>query len=140
LDAESVATRLKSVGFETAAFHSNPYVSRAYSYEENFDEFYDDLYLGNSKIITLLQRAWDKVRNNHYARVGDINRWSLAWLNDRGDEPFFLWNHYMDVHGPYEPPAASFEQVHSRSLPSNDVRKLHQRFINDPESITEEER
>jgi arylsulfatase A-like enzyme len=34
-----------------------------------------------------------------------INRVVLPWLRDHKDEPFFLWVHYMDPHGPYEPPS-----------------------------------
>ncbi len=35
---------------------------------------------------------------------------ALAWLASRPSERFFLWVHYQDPHGPYEPPAAYLEQ------------------------------
>ena len=32
------------------------------------------------------------------------SRKAVAWIENRGDEPFFLWVHYFDPHGPFEPP------------------------------------
>jgi arylsulfatase len=94
--------------YATAAFHSNPYLSRAYGYDEGFDTFYDDLRLGQNKLLALVQRALDKFvlnRGEYHARAEEINRRSLSWVSSLSDsEPFFLWNHYMDVHGPYNPP------------------------------------
>jgi arylsulfatase len=46
----------------------------------------------------------DKLRNNHYERATSLNDRAVDWL-DASDEPSFLWAHYMDAHGPYEPPA-----------------------------------
>jgi arylsulfatase len=94
--------------YATAAFHSNPYISRAYGYDEGFDTFYDDLRLGQNKLLALVQRALDKFvlnRGEYHARAEEINRRSLSWVSSLSEsEPFFLWNHYMDVHGPYNPP------------------------------------
>jgi len=94
--------------FTTGAFHSNPYVSRAYGYDEGFDRFYDDLKLGQNKLLALAQRALNKFilsRGEYHARAEEINKLALSWLDSLNeDRPFFLWNHYMDVHGPYNPP------------------------------------
>lgn len=92
----------------SGAFHSNPYVSRAYGYDTGFDFFDDDLRLGQNKLLALVQRALDKFvfsQGEYHARATEINDRSLSWLNSVDtDRPFFLWNHYMDVHGPYNPP------------------------------------
>lgn len=94
--------------YETAGFHSNPYLSRAYNYDEGFDHFYDDLRLGRNKLTALAQRAVDKFilnRGEYHARAAKINKKSVSWLESvDNNKPFFLWNHYMDVHGPYNPP------------------------------------
>jgi arylsulfatase len=106
-DADTIPMLLPDE-YSTAAFHSNPYISRAYDYDEGFDTFYDDLHLGHNKLLALVQRALDKFvlnRGEYHARAEEINRHSLSWLSSLSDsEPFFLWNHYMDVHGPYNPP------------------------------------
>jgi arylsulfatase len=94
--------------YPTTAFHSNPYLSRAYGYDEGFDRFYDDLRLGQNKLLALIQRAIDKFvlsRGEYHARAEEINELALSWIDSlHNDGPFFFWNHYMDVHGPYNPP------------------------------------
>jgi arylsulfatase A-like enzyme len=39
------------------------------------------------------------------ARALALNQRALEWLRGQAREPFFLYLHYMDVHGPYSPPA-----------------------------------
>ncbi|QPV64351.1 sulfatase [Halosimplex litoreum] len=139
-DADTVAARLASNGFETAGFHSNPFVSRAYGFDQGFDHFDDDLHLGKNRLLALAQRALDKVRNRHYARASEINERSLEWLDSLDGGPFFLWNHYMDPHGPYEAPAAYQREFHGEAVPDSAAQDLYQRAISDPESITDAER
>ncbi|WP_075935847.1 sulfatase-like hydrolase/transferase [Halosegnis longus] len=140
LATETVASTLSEAGFATAGFHSNPFVSRAYGFDEGFDHFDDDLHLGQHKLVALAQRAFDKLRNRHYARAEEINDRSLEWLDGLDDEPFFLWNHYMDTHGPYEPPGEYATLYTDESVSGREAQKLYQRAIDDPESITDEER
>lgn len=139
--ADTVAARLREEGFETAGFHSNPFVSRAYGFDQGFDAFYDDLHLGSNRLLALAQRALDKLRSRHYARASEINERSLEWLDSLdGDRPFFLWNHYMDPHGPYEAPAEYQRRFHGETVPKKEGQNLYYRAIDDPESITEAER
>ncbi|TKX47248.1 DUF229 domain-containing protein [Halorubrum sp. SD690R] len=141
LATETVASKLSQAGYATAGFHSNPFVSRAYGFDQGFDTFDDDLHLGQHKLIALAQRAIDKLRNRHYARADEINERSLAWLDGQSDdEPVFLWNHYMDTHGPYEPPGEYATLYADRELSGREAQSLYQRAIDDPESITDDER
>lgn len=139
LATETIATPLTELGFATGGFHSNPFVSRAYGFGRDFDTFDDDLHLGQNRFVALAQRALDKLRNRHYARADEINERSLNWL-DRVDEPAFLWNHYMDTHGPYEPPG-EFRTLYADTNSSDrDAQSLYQRAIKQPDSIAESER
>jgi len=141
LATETVASTLSEEGFATAGFHSNPFVSRAYGFDEGFDHFDDDLHLGQHKLIALAQRALDKLRNRHYARAEEINERSLEWVDSlEEDQPFFLWNHYMDTHGPYEPPGKYATLYADDGLSGRDAQSLYQRAIDEPESITDKER
>ncbi|WP_311173070.1 sulfatase [Halobellus ordinarius] len=141
LASETIAETLSAAGYATAGFHSNPFVSRAYGFDRGFDHFDDDLHLGQHKLIALAQRALDKVRNRHYARAEEINERSLSWVDSLADgESFFLWNHYMDTHGPYEPPGEYATLYSAAGLSGRDAQSLYQRAIDDPESITDEER
>ncbi|WP_458208978.1 sulfatase [Haladaptatus sp. NG-SE-30] len=141
LASETVASVLSREGFATAGFHSNPYVSRAYGFDEGFDKFDDDLHFGKHKFIALAQRAFDKLRNRHYARAWEINERSLEWIDSLDDgQPFFLWNHYMDTHGPYEPPEEYREIFHDKRVSDKDAQALYKRAIQKPNSITDGER
>jgi arylsulfatase A-like enzyme len=140
LAAKTVAGTLSERGFATGGFHSNPFVSRAYGFDHGFDTFDDDLHLGQHRLVALAQRALDKFRNRHYARATEINERSLDWIDslDEG-QPFFLWNHYMDTHGPYEPPAEYARAYLDRPVSDGDAQSLYQRAIADPESVTDDE-
>ena len=141
LATDSVASVLANEGYATGGFHSNPYVSRAYGFDRGFDTFDDDLHFGKHKLIALAQRAFDKLRNRHYARAEEINDRSLAWIDDLGsDQSFFLWNHYMDTHGPYEPPGKYATLYRDSGSPNRDVQSLYQRAIKDPDSISDADR
>jgi arylsulfatase len=141
LNTDTIASTLSEEGFTTAGFHSNPFVSRAYGFDQGFDVFDDDLHLGQHKLIALAQRALDKFRNRHYARAEEINERSLTWIDSLDDgESFFLWNHYMDTHGPYEPPGEYATLYSNQALSGRDAQSLYQRAIDDPASITDDER
>lgn len=140
LATDSIASILSVEGFATGGFHSNPFVSRAYGFDRGFDTFDDDLHLGKHKLIALAQRAFDKLRNRHYARADEINERSLNWIDSLdNDQPFFLWNHYMDTHGPYEPPEGYATEYQDRRISKREAQSLYQRAIKKPDSITDEE-
>ena len=140
LAADTVATALQEAGYVTGGFHSNPYVSRAYGYGEDFDTFDDDLYLGQHKLIALAQRALDKLRNRHYARAEEINDRALEFVDSTAG-PFFLWNHYMDPHGPYCAPDEYQEVFHDERVRTGDAQDLYWRAAaEDPGSVTDAER
>jgi len=135
LSAPSVATHLGD-DVTTAAFHSNPYVSRAYDFDRDFDAFDDDLPLRGGKIISLLRLAWARFRGRFYARGEEINERSLDWV-DGQDGPVFIWNHYMDPHDPYEPPVKARRDLGVDG--PEEIRSLHRRAGQDPASVSKEE-
>ncbi|MFC4407867.1 sulfatase [Haloarchaeobius iranensis] len=141
LASDTIASTLSEEGFSTAGFHSNPFVSRAYGFDRGFDVFDDDLRMGQNKLIALAQRALDKIRNRHYARAEEINDRALSWLDSLDDDkPFFLWNHYMDTHGPYEPSGEYATHFRHERISDKEAQSLYQRAISNPASITNEER
>jgi arylsulfatase len=140
LATESVATRLDGVVDATAGFHSNPYLSRAFGYDEGFDTFDDDLRLGDHRLVALAQRMLDKLRNRHYARATEMNERSLSWLDSLGDDSFFLWNHYMDPHGPYLPVDGYRSRYTDRRPGDRWLQRLYKRAVRDPESVSDADR
>jgi arylsulfatase len=78
-------------------------------------------------------------RGEYHARAAEINDRSLSWLNSvDDDQPFFLWNHYMDPHGPYNAPADY--TYANRKLSNGETQELYQKAIDRPDEITGVER
>jgi arylsulfatase len=97
----TLAERLRGAGIATAAVVSNWALRRAApelgdsGLAQGFAH-YDD-HMGSA----------DGLRSGHFERLaGDTTDAAIAWLETRrGDPaPFFLWVHYQDPHGPYQPP------------------------------------
>ena len=136
----SISEVLTDAGYTTGAFHSNPYISPAYGYDKGFNVFDDDLHFSNYKFITLAQRALDKLRNRHYADAETITNRALSFVRS-ATEPFFLWVHYMDPHGPYCPPISYQESYHSDTVSQKRASRMYKRAaVSDPDSITKAER
>ena len=93
-DLETLAEVLAACGYRTAAFVSNPLLRRARDVERGF-HLYDDR----------MPRR-ERSRPDYAERVArDATEAALDWLAG-ARSPWFLWIHYQDPHGPYEPPEA----------------------------------
>ncbi|EGQ44043.1 MAG: arylsulfatase A family [Candidatus Nanosalina sp. J07AB43] len=135
----SEASIQQELNQKSAAFHSNPFISRAYGYQEGFDRFHDGLNRGDNKILRLGKRLIDKFRDDHYERASKINRLSLDWIDSQSDN-FFVWNQYMDVHGPYEP-QKDFRGIYQDDVISDRRSQiLLQKARKRPESISKSQR
>jgi Sulfatase len=81
-----------------------PAASRLFGFHKGFDVFYDDVLLGGSGLarnVKLgLARAQRVFRTDPYVSAQRLNALVMDWLST-AQQPFFLWIHYMDVHGPY---------------------------------------
>ena len=111
-----ISEALREKGIQTAAFHSNPYLSAFFGWDRGWDTFYDSM-------------EDDVDDYSPYIRGGAINAKVDAWLASRaregGGKPFFLWVHYMDVHEPYVPDRRHIDMVDpSISLDRDEMLKL----------------
>ncbi len=93
-DVVTVTERLRASGYSTAAFVSNPVVARGRGLERGFDVYDDRMSMPERSRPHLVERS-----------AGDTTRAALAWVK-RAEPPWFLWVHYQDPHGPYEPPTS----------------------------------
>jgi arylsulfatase A-like enzyme len=117
---------LKEQGYITAAFHSNPYLSNFFGYNQGWD-FFEDITFSNSsfsenffkkkfKKITastfpqllflmmyLRYRFKKKAENELKIKASFLNQLVKDFIRSAKEEksPFFVWIHYMDVHSPY---------------------------------------
>lgn len=90
---------LKQHGYHTAAFLSNPWLSSYYGYHKGFDVFNNSI-PERGLLYRLLDRVLSVRLNPPFTGVRELNKKAITWLHDNRDD-FFLWLHYMDVHGPY---------------------------------------
>ena len=99
---ETIATRLAAAGWSTGAFVANPILRRpkatagtATSWVDRGFGIYDDE-MKRSEVV----RTWV-----HEREAEELTDAALAWVKT-AREPWFLWVHYQDPHGPYWPPRA----------------------------------
>lgn len=128
VDACTLPESLAGTGYQTAGFHSNPFLSRVFGFQKGFQSFYDDLFLGDlnlpQNLRLLLNRMHRLGRVRPYLPANALNRKVLAWL-ERAQSPFFLWVHYMDAHGPHQSRRGFpyMEKLHAERLWRKGIRR-----------------
>jgi len=152
----TIAEILKDSGYVTAAFHSNPFLSRHFYFGKGFDYFYDSFsslgrfrkYAIKSKIEGILKKnirlynfakyIYNRMHSNNipYDRAEIINKRAISWLKEHKKQ-FFVWIHYMDVHFPYKPPKRFQLYFRSKSMNNLEMTKLNYKMIHKPEEISE---
>jgi arylsulfatase A-like enzyme len=116
-DRPSPVELLANDGYTTAAFSSNPHLSKQFGYDRGFNTFVDlipaaadprlrsitggQALLRSPESHTILGWLGRKLAPAPvYVPAADITNHLCEWL-DRTAGPFFAWAHYMDVHWPY---------------------------------------
>jgi arylsulfatase A-like enzyme/Flp pilus assembly protein TadD len=92
-DMPTIATRLKTLGFNTAAFVSAFVLDSRFGLNRGFD-LYDDRTTGIEAQSPF--RVPDRLGPETVAAA-------KAWLDAQGDSQFFAWVHLYDPHYPYIP-------------------------------------
>lgn len=116
----SLPDRLRSAGYATAAVVGNYLLDSPANISRGFDHFEALLPPGETKAeprpLSVGARVHTALRlgPDHKATTAGLTDAALDWLKGHRGDPTFLWLHYMDPHGPYEPPA----EWHSRPEPS----------------------
>ena len=109
-DQELLAQRFADQGYSTAAFVSAYVLDGTVGFGRGF-QVYDDEFswlragslLVPARFVAMLSRHADPDEVLE-RRGGDTVDLALRWLATRGDQPWFLWVHLFDAHGPYTPP------------------------------------
>lgn len=139
-DEPTIPTMLSDAGYETAGFHSNPLLSNLFGFDRGFDTFDARLPLsdasflsGRAKILT--DKILRIVRKHPYLPAENLTRRALDWLDSRSaGRPFFLWLHYMDVHGPYQSKSGNAYRNKFRG------ERLWRKAVTRPDDLTPAER
>ena len=80
-----LAEIVKEKGYRTAAFTANFFIGKEFQMHRGFDVL-------NHRLDTCKLSA------------KELNQAALQWIDAEKNKPFFVYVHYMDVHGPYNPP------------------------------------
>jgi arylsulfatase len=91
--AVTLAETLTDGGYRTAAFVGNPALVKGRGDEQGF-AVYDDHMQRRERNREVLERE-----------AQELTDAALAWVRS-AHAPWFLWIHYQDPHGPYDPPDA----------------------------------
>ncbi len=84
----TLATVLSANGFVSSGFVANPVVGPQFGFGNGFDHYQ----------VVVQRHPYRK------AKAEAVNRAALEWLDGAADgQRLFLWAHYMEPHGPYEP-------------------------------------
>lgn len=89
-EAQTLAETLLAKGYRTAAFVGSAVLNKHYALDQGFQIYNDDV--GSDVNSAQAQR-----------RAADVSHAAIDWL-EGVKTPFFLWVHYFDPHGPYDPP------------------------------------
>ncbi len=103
----TIAEYLSDAGYQTAAIVSSFQLNGRYGIDQGFDHYDDkipreyDLY--DKRLITG-PKSQNLRFESEQRRAEDITKLTAEWLEKKDDSPFFLWLHYFDPHGVYDPP------------------------------------
>jgi arylsulfatase A-like enzyme/Flp pilus assembly protein TadD len=92
-DVATLATVLRDDGYATGAIVSTFVLNASFGLERGFDTYADFDSLGPDGGRGTVERRGDE--------VADL---AIAWLDEHGNVPFFLWTHFFDPHDLYTPP------------------------------------
>lgn len=98
--AVTLAERLKSAGYATAAFVSAIVLDRRYNLTQGFDLYNDNLWAEDTPKLFLIRHR----RGTRTAQK--LLDWLGGWKRTNPRPPFFAWMHLFDPHAPYGPLAA----------------------------------
>ncbi len=87
----TLAEILQANGFATGAVISSHVIGRSFGLDQGFDEFFDDI-KGTERDAL------------------DASGHAINWMLQHRDQPFFMFLHFFDPHGPYDPPSPYAER------------------------------
>ncbi len=93
-EALTIAEILSRRGYQTAYVQTNQWLLDKFGFNQGFEDY--------SQLGPVTEK-WPEKKSAY--RAWAVNEQARLWLEGRDrSRPFFLYLHYMDVHGPYVPP------------------------------------
>jgi len=134
----TIPQRLAAAGYTTAGVHTNPLLSELFGFDVGFDHFDDGLGGLSDRLPGRFALLADKVgrlmRRHPYVPADTLTDRAIEWLRTNDAEPFFLWVHYMDPHGPYQ------SREGFQYLEKYRAEALWRKAVHSPDDVGQEER
>jgi len=122
-DSVTLPVVMKWLGYKTAAFHSNPWLTKGFGYNKGFDYFYD-LVPHEKSIFRKFSSVFKYLKiQSPYINANDLTEYALNWISKNKDTKFFVFIHFMDAHEPHIP-------IENFPLPLSIVEQWKIRVIN----------
>jgi len=142
----TLAEYLSLKGYLTQAVLTNKYLTGARGFSQGFDGFLNleerrpyhwHFHLKNMALVRLGQKVPILGKNLKPAvdflvgetsedafktRAGQVVDNSIHWLENVRQEPFLLWIHFIDPHGPYNPPENYMPELYLEKEKQNKLR------------------
>ncbi len=101
-EVETLAERFSDAGYATGAVIGAAVLDPEFGLRQGFDHYDDEIPEHRATSAGFYERP-----------AADVTDAALAWLR-KVDRPYFLWVHYYDVHGGYNPPEPFAERFPGR--------------------------
>lgn len=162
-DVVTLAERLRQAGYRTGGFTDNHFASGSYHFDRGFEQMHDasgSMEMGSLKQLVqsnldkegvtfrIIERLYARVDSlfssvsrdiSEYERAASLNERALSFIDDCGDDDWFVWLHYMDPHHPYEAPKV-YQEVFLDELPSvSECRMLSRKGTHHPTEMEDDE-
>lgn len=105
VDTTALAEVFQAGGYDTAAFVGNSMLNRRLGFDRGFAVYDDELPEAEAN-----RPIFERVASATSDRV-------FEWLEQPREQPFFLWTHYQDPHGPYTPPEGYADTLDVPAVP-----------------------
>jgi arylsulfatase A-like enzyme len=110
----TLASLLRNAGYRTGGIYSGPYLHPVFGFSQGFDEYQGvygdaaglDQSIGSAKSPDERRRAILEANReaHHTITAPAVTEKAIDFLRRHGEQPFFLFLHYFDVHYDYRPP------------------------------------
>lgn len=86
-------------------------------------KIYDEIYFQYCQHLAAPTLTFDELRR--FPAADELVERAKEWLSSTGDQPFFLWLHFMDPHGPYYPKEEALRAIGDTEMTAQRARYLN---------------
>jgi len=141
LNRKTIAEVLKKKGYTTAGINDNGYLSPYFGFNRGFD-YFNCLSVQNRRshrAIDILKKIISDLAmgfGSDWSMNGRIvTKLALDWITENKSDDFFLWIHYMDVHGPHYAPRTYYSKIGIKPPIIFDLYRLNRKLKENPSEL-----